>query len=181
MSTTEVTTATTDERLEGNWSFAPHHSSANFSIRHLVATFSGGFDKLEGELSEGRLSGRVLVDSIRVKDENLAAHLKSPEFFAAEQYPELSFSSSQLRIEGDRVELEGELTIKGTTQPISAEGTVRGPIEDQDGTERLGFVLETTIDRTAYGVNWNADLPRGGKALSNDVKLTVELEFNRNS
>ena len=172
-------TTTSNERLEGTWSFAPVHSAANFSVKYLVASFSGSFGEIDAALEDGRLSGSVKVDSIRVKDENLAAHLQSPDFFDAEAHPEISFDSSELRIDGDRVELDGRLTVKGTTLPVRAAGTVNGPTEDFQGNTRLGFVLETTIDRAAYGVDWNADLPKGGKALSNDVALTVELEFHR--
>ena len=172
-------TETTPDRLEGNWSFAPVHSAANFSVKYLVATFSGSFEELDAKLEDGKLSGSARVDSITVKDDKLVGHLQSPDFFDAEQHPELSFESTEIRIDGDRVELDGELTLKGKTNPIQASGTVQGPTEDFMGNTRLGFVLETTIDRTAYGVDWNADLPKGGKALSDEVKLTVELEFHR--
>ena len=73
--------------------------------------------------------------------------------------------------------IDGELTLKGQTNPIHATGDVAGPTQGAQGETRLGFTFETTIDRSAYGIDWNADLPAGGKALSNDVKLTVELEF----
>ena len=167
------------DRLAGTWNFIPVHSSASFSVKYLVATFSGRFDEVDASLTDGRLSGSVAVDSISVKDENLGAHLRGPDFFDAEANPRISFESSDISIDGDRVELEGELTLRGVTKPLQATGTVNGPTEDFAGNTRLGFVLETTIDRSAYGLDWNADLPKGGKALSNDVKLTVELEFHR--
>ncbi len=167
------------DRLAGTWNFIPVHSSASFSVKYLVATFSGRFDEVDASLADGKLSGSVAVDSISVKDENLGAHLRGPDFFDAEANPRISFESSEISIDGDRVELEGELTLRGVTKPLRATGTVNGPTEDFAGNTRLGFVLETTIDRSAYGLDWNADLPKGGKALSNDVKLTVELEFHR--
>ena len=172
-------TDTLQERLEGTWEFADVHSSASFSVKYLVATFSGRFDELDAKLADGVLSGSVKASSIKVKDENLTAHLQSPDFFDAEAYPEISFESSEIRLDGDAVELDGELTLKGTTAPIQATGTVNGPTEDFAGNTRLGFVLETKIDRTTYGLEWNADLPKGGKALGNDVTLKVELEFKR--
>lgn len=176
MSTTA--TATTDAIvLHGKWAFSPVHSSAGFSVKYLVATFSGAFDSVEADLTEGKLSGAVDVSSIRVKDETLTTHLMAPDFFDAERHPKITFESSTIEIDGDRVELDGELTMKGVTKPIHATGTVNGPTEDFMGNTRLGFVLETTIDRVAHGVDWNADLPRGGKALSDEVTLKVELEF----
>lgn len=171
-------TAQDQDRLQGTWNFAAVHSGAQFSVKYVVATFTGRFEELDAQLADGKLSGQVRVDSIKVKDENLAAHLQSPDFFDAANHPELTFESHELSIDGDRVELEGELTIKGATKPVTATGTVNGPEEDFMGNTRLGFVLETTIDRAAYGVDWNAELPKGGQALSNEVKLTIELEFH---
>ena len=165
------------DRLTGSWNFMPVHSSASFAVKYLVASFRGRFEDVQAELIDGQLHGAVNVASVSVKDENLSLHLQSPEFFDAEQHPQISFSSSNLRIEGDRVEVDGELTIKGITKPIHATGTVNGPTEDFAGNTRLGFTFETTIDRTDFGLNWNADLPKGGRALSDQVTLTVELEF----
>jgi polyisoprenoid-binding protein YceI len=167
----------TQDRLTGSWNFMPVHSSASFAIKYLVASFRGRFEEVAAELIGGRLEGAVKVASVSVKDENLSAHLQSPEFFDAERHPEISFSSSDLSIDGDRVEVDGQLTMKGITEPIHAIGTVNGPTEDFAGNTRLGFTFETTVDRTDFGLNWNADLPKGGRALSDQVTLTVELEF----
>lgn len=172
-------TETAQDRLTGTWNFAPVHSSAGFKVKYLVASFSGRFEEIDAKLSDGVLSGSVPVTSIKVRDENLAAHLQSPDFFDAENHPEIAFRSDRLEIDGDSVELYGEITIKGTTKPVHATGTVNGPTEDFAGNTRLGFTLDTTVDRTEFGVDWNADLPKGGKALGNDVTLHVELEFHR--
>lgn len=106
-------------------------------------------------------------------------HLQAPDFFDGERYPEITFASSAIAIDGDRVELDGELTIKGTTKPLRATGTLNGPTEDFMGKTKLGFVLETTLDRTELGLDWNAELPKGGWALGDQVTLRVELEFQR--
>lgn len=172
-------TLTAQDRIAGNWNYAAVHSSANFSVKYLVATFSGRFEEVDAKLENGQLSGSVPVSSIVVKDENLAAHLQAPDFFDGENHPNISFESSSIDIAGDDVQLDGEITIKGTTKPLHATGTVNGPTEDFAGNTRLGFTLETTIERTEFGVDWNADLPKGGKALSNKVTLHVELEFHK--
>ena len=138
----------TQDRLTGSWNFMPVHSSASFAVKYLVASFRGRFEEVEAELIAGQLEGAAKVASISVKDENLSTHLQSPEFFDAERHPEISFSSSNLGIEGDRVEVDGELTMKGITKPIHAIGTVNGPTEDFAGNTRLGFTFETTVDRT---------------------------------
>jgi polyisoprenoid-binding protein YceI len=165
--------------MAGHWTLSPTHSSAEFSIKYLVARFRGSFGTLRASLQDGVLDGAAEVASISVKDPNLIGHLLSPEFFDAEQHPEIAFRSTSIEVQGDRVELDGELTIKGTTHPIHATGTIAGPTDDFMGNTKIGLALETTIDRTQFGLNWNADLPRGGKALSDQVSLSVELEFVR--
>lgn len=177
--TTATATQTAQERLAGEWTFAPVHSSAGFSVKYLVAKFRGRFEEVTAKVEDGQLTGSVPVDSIVVKDENLAAHLKAPDFFDAEAHPEIIFASKSIELDGDDARIEGELTIKGNTRPVSATGTIEGPTEDFAGNTRLGFEFETTIDRTEFGLDWNADLPKGGKALSNEVILSVELEFHR--
>jgi polyisoprenoid-binding protein YceI len=147
----------------------------------VVATFRGSFDdfevKLENEDGEPKLHGAVRVESVQVRDENLNAHLLSPDFFDAERHPEIMFASTGIRVEGDDLVVDGDLTIKGTTRNIEAHGQLTGPIEHPAGGERIGIDLETTVDRTEFGLNWNAPLPRGGFAVENDVTLTVHLEL----
>ncbi|MBA2350132.1 MAG: YceI family protein [Solirubrobacterales bacterium] len=174
MSTTAV-----QDRLAGAWSFSPVHSSAAFSVKYLVARFRTGFEELDASLADGVLSGAVKVASIDLKDENFKGHMMGSDFFDAEQHPEITFRSQVLDVRGDTLSLEGELTMKGVTKAVAATGTVKGPTEDYMGNTRLGFTLETTIDRTDFGVSWNADLPKGGRALSDEVTLTVELEFGQ--
>jgi polyisoprenoid-binding protein YceI len=167
------------ERLAGEWRFNATHSSVDFSLKYLVAKFRGRFEQVDASLQDGVLTGSAKVASVNVKDPNLIGHLQSPDFFDAEQHPELSFTSEDLRIDGDTLTLDGKLTIKGISRPVHATGTVNGPTEDFMGNTRLGFTLETRIDRTEFGLNWNAELPKGGKALSDEVTLIAELEFNK--
>jgi polyisoprenoid-binding protein YceI len=171
--------ATAQDRIAGSWNFAAVHSSADFAVKYLVAQFRGSFEELDAKLENGVLTGSAKVASIRVKDENLVGHLMAPDFFDAEQFPEISFTSTILDITGEELTLDGELTLKGVTKPVKATGKVQGPTEDFMGNTRLGFTLETTVDRTDFGVSWNADLPKGGKALGDEVTLTVELEFHK--
>ena len=159
------------------------HSSATFSVRHMVvSTFRGRFEDFSAQLVAGddgslRLDGVVKADSIVVKDENLAAHLKSPEFFDTERFPEIRFESLELTLDGDRVTVVGDLTIKDHTHPITGTGTITGPAEDIAGRTKVGLQLKTVVDRTQFGLDWNAPLPKGGVALANDVTLDVELEL----
>ena len=167
----------------GTWKVDPTHSSATFAVKHMaVGTFRGGFENLDAALivsddGAATLQGTVRADSITVKDENLRAHLGSPDFFDIERHPEVSFRSDSLQATDDGLLVDGELTIKGNTHPVQAHGSVSGPSVGLDGSQRLGLTIETTVDRTLYGLNWNAPLPKGGFALANDVKLIVELEL----
>src|SRR5438132_1675690 len=167
----------------GTWKVDPTHSSATFAVKHMaVGTFRGGFENLDAALivsedGAATLQGTVRADSIDVKDENLRAHLAAPDFFDIERHPEVSFRSDSLQATDDGLLVDGELTIKGNTHPVQAHGSVSGPSVGLDGSQRLGLTIETTVDRTLYGLNWNAPLAKGGFALANDVKLIVELEL----
>ena len=110
-----------------------------------------------------------------MKDENLNAHLQSPDFFDAERHPEVSFTTEDVRRDGDKIEFDGEITIKGITQPATLTGTVNGPAVDHFGKNRVGLSLETTVDRTEFGINWNMPLPNGEPALANEVTLKADL------
>jgi len=172
--------ATATQQIQGTYVLDPIHSSASFAVKHMVvSTFRGRFEKFDATRTAGKLVGTVDVGSIVVKDENLAAHLQSPEFFVAERHPELRFESTDIRRtgEGDEVVVDGELTIKGITKPVEARGTLEGPAVTFGDVNKVGLTLEAIIDRTEFGLNWNAPLPKGGFALANDVKLIVELEL----
>jgi polyisoprenoid-binding protein YceI len=167
----------------GTWQADKIHSTVGFAVKHMVvATYRGSFKNFDATLASDdaglRLTGVVDAASVDVPDENLKAHLGSPDFFDIERTPEIRFESSEVRIADDgTVSVGGELTIKGHTETVEATGTV-GYIEaDIAGGERVGVDLETIVDRTKFGLNWNAPLPKGGFALANDVKLIVELEL----
>ncbi len=179
-----MSTATTQPIATGTWKIDTIHSHVGFAVKHMVvSTFRGRFEDYSGSLSareDGtpRLEGSVEVDSIVVKDENLAGHLKSPDFFDSATHPRISFVSEDLRVAEDGgLEVEGELTIKGHTHRVTGRGSVTGPHVDIAGNDKLGVELEAVIDRREFGLEWNAPLPKGGFALDNDVKLQVSLEL----
>ena len=144
----------------GTYTSDPVHSSTGFAVKHMLATFRGSFAAFDATLTadedgRARLVGSVPVDTVVVKDENLVAHLQSPEFFDAEQYPRIGFESTDIAI----------------------EDTIVGPVEDPFGNTKVGLHLEMVVDRTKFGLNWNAPLPKGGFMLANDVTLSVDLEL----
>jgi len=166
----------------GTYTSDPVHSSTGFAVKHMLATFRGSFAAFDAELTVGedgraKLVGSVPVDTVVVKDENLAAHLQSPEFFDGEQYPRISFESTDVAIESSAVTITGDLTLKGHTERVIAEGSIVGPVEDPFGNTKVALQLETVVDRTKFGLNWNAPLPKGGFMLANDVTLSVDLEL----
>jgi polyisoprenoid-binding protein YceI len=169
---------------QGHYTVDLDHSKVGFAVRHMaVATFRGEFSRygvaVVSDASGVTVSGTVEVASIAVKNPDLEAHLLSPEFFDAERHPQLRFAGSTLRRTGDRIEIDGDLTIRGATQPVTVTGRVADPTEDAFGAVRLGLELEAIIDRTAFGLNWNAPLPKGGLALANDVRLLADLSLVR--
>jgi polyisoprenoid-binding protein YceI len=177
--------ATTQIPAGTTWNVDKVHSTVGFAVKHMiVSTFRGRFEDYDATLvalQDGtlRLEGRVGAGSIAVKDENLAAHLTAPDFFDTEQYPDITFASTLVRLDGGELVVDGELTIKGHTHPIEARGTITEPVEVLGGHVRVGLALEAIVDRTEYGLTWNAPLPKGGFALANEVKLTVDLEFGQ--
>ncbi len=186
MSTLTPSTAQTDliSALSGTWNLDPVHSSLAFSVRHMgVATFRGSFPAIEGELTAHdsgiSITGRVAVASIVTADPQLQGHLMSPDFFDADRHPELSFTAQSLTESAGSVTVEGDLTIKGITRPVTLSGSMAGPLADPYGGSRVGLSLSGTIDRTEYGLGWNAPLPGGGLVLSNNVRIAAELELVR--
>jgi polyisoprenoid-binding protein YceI len=152
----------------------PVHSRVGFEVPYAVATFSGEVTDFAASLADGRLEGSAKIESIQLKDENLQAHVLSPEFFDAERHPVLTFSGD-LERDGDKATIDGEITIKGITQPATLAGTIVGPTVDHFGATRIGLQLETVVDRTAFDIKWNMPLPNGEPALGNEVTLKADL------
>ena len=160
----------------GTWQLDPVHSSIGFEVAYMGGVFRGQFRDVEATIAEDAVTGSAKVASVDVKDENLAAHLASPEFFDVERYPELRFASTDVE-GGEELTIRGEITIKGVTLPVELTGRATEPLTDAYGRERFGLTLETTVDRTAFGLNWNLPLPSGEPALSKEVTLVAELFF----
>ncbi len=165
----------------GTWQLDPVHSSVAFEVDYLAGTFKGDFREVAATLAvdgeTARLEGVAQVASVDVKDENLAAHLQSPDFFDAERHPELRFAAEDVALDGESVTIRGEITIKGVTKPAAIAGTVAPAMTDPYGQERIGLKVATKVDRTDFGVSWNAPLPSGDPALANDVTIVGDLHF----
>jgi len=165
----------------GTWQLDKVHSSVAFQVPYLAGAFNGSFREFDGTLDVtddgAALTGTAKVASVDVKDENLAGHLQSPDFFDAERYPTVQFTARNVSLDGETVKVQGDLTIKGVTHAADVTGTVTSPLTDPYGRERIGLKLDTRVDRTEFDVNWNNPLPNGEQALANDVTVVAELFF----
>ena len=164
--------------LAGTFNADPVHSNFAFAVRYQgVSLFKGTLDAVEATLTDGKLEGKAQVESISIRTpEQFRAHVLSDDFFAADKHPEITFVSTGFDVAADNtVEVTGDLTIKGITKPVTAKGTWVAPAPDAFGSTRAHLNLEAVVDRTAFGLTWNAPLPSGGKALANEVTLTIEL------
>ncbi|HEX7291331.1 MAG TPA: YceI family protein [Conexibacter sp.] len=176
-----MSATTAVQPLAGAYAADPVHSSFAFAVRYMgVSTFRGTLGDVGATFSVGAdgaaLEGSAAVESISIRTpQQFRDHVLSAEFFDAERHPRVTFRSTRVELgEDGRALVDGELTIKGTTLPVRAEGAWT-PEAELFGTRKGGLTLTATVDRTAYGLAWNADLPTGGKALADDVELTVEL------
>ena len=163
----------------GTWQIDPSHSTVEFEIKHLgLARVKGRAPVVSGAIEGGEapsITGTVDVSRITTFDETRDGHLQSPDFFDTVRYPELAFASTAVARDGDTLVVDGELTIKGITKPVALRGELVGTGGDPWGNERIGLDLATTIDRTQWGLTWNAPVPGGGFLLPDDVKLTASF------
>ena len=171
--------------LEGTWALDKLHSTASFAVKHMVvSTFRTTFKEIDATFAASgddiTLTGTVPAESIDIDQPDFRAHLMSAEFFDVANTPNIEFRSTSVRRGADdSVQVEGELTVKGITQPVSATGSLTGPVADVMGNDRVGVELEADVDRSLYDLKWNAPLPKGGEALGKEVTLSVHLEFIR--
>ncbi|MDN6400034.1 MAG: YceI family protein [Brachybacterium sp.] len=164
----------------GTWTLDPAHTSAAFTVRHAgISKARGQFTDVEGVLEVGA-GGENLAFSTTLKTESINTsqpdrdnHLRSGDFFDAEQFPELRFVST--KVEGDK--LTGDLTIRDITKPVELDFTYEGAATDPFGIYRAGFTGETTISRKEFGLTWNAALEAGGVMVGDNVKILIEAEF----
>jgi polyisoprenoid-binding protein YceI len=187
MSTTSAPTASLPQT--GVWAIDSHHSTIHFSVtHHAVATFRSTFTNVSGayDAQQGELAGEVAVKDITLTGlDRLKGHIFTADFFDAEQFPTIAFRSTKVHDDGHELIVEGELTLRGVTKPITARGSASGPqeVHQRDGAvaERIGIDLITTIDRREWGVNFNNEVAQGVTNLGWDVKIDAALELVKNA
>jgi len=163
----------------------PNHSSVGFGVSHMVInTVHGKFNDFNGTLT---LDGKTVTDAkgtIQTKsiDTGVAGrdkHLKSPDFFDVEKYPTITFVSKKAEAKDGQTVLVGDFTMHGVTKEISLPITVKGPIKDMMGMERIGLQAKATINRKEYGLGWNKALETGGVVVGEDVELEINAEATK--
>src|SRR5690606_20241719 len=166
----------------------PSHSSANFSIKHMmISKVKGSFDKLTGQfnydpqnLESSHVEATIEVASINTRDAQRDTHLKSGDFFDIEKYPLISFKSSSFKKDGDNLLIAGDLTIHGVTKGVTL--TVDGPsveMKDPWGNMKIGASATTKIKRKDFGLEWNAALEAGGVLVGEDVEISLDVQFTK--
>jgi polyisoprenoid-binding protein YceI len=176
-----MSATTLTEIPTGTYAVDPAHSNVGFEVRHMgIATVRGAFKQFTGTVDASgetpRLEGSVEVASIDTGESNRDGHLQSPEFFDAQQFPQITFQTSATELTGNgQITLKGAITIKGVTKPIELTGTLAENGEDPWGHQRIGFEVEGKIDRREFDLKWNQTLPNGNLLVANDVKLVVSV------
>jgi len=170
----------------GNYAVDPVHSTIHFAVVHNgVSTFRSGFRDYEAKFEGGaepQLTGSVEVGSVDIAEEMLKGHLLSPEFFDAERYPRLKFSSTGFEVAEDgSLDLHGELEIRGQVHEVQASGRFAELDGDLAGSARVGLSLAASVDRRDFGLDWQAELPSGGEVLDYRVEIAVDLELVKES
>jgi polyisoprenoid-binding protein YceI len=172
----------------GAWRVDPTHSSVAFEVKHLmIATVRGHFSDFDGTLeaaeddpSNSRAWGVVRVASIDTGNPDRDAHLRSPDFFDAERYPEMRFETTRIEhVEGGHYRVAAGLTIKDTTREVEVDGTVLGAAEDPWGNERVGIAVRGSIDRTEFGLTWQRTAAGGGLLVGEEVGIVIDLSAVR--
>jgi polyisoprenoid-binding protein YceI len=160
------------------------HSTIGFVARHLVVskvrgefrTYSGSIEVAE-DPTQSKVSVEIDMDSISTREEGRDNHLKSADFFEVEKHPKMTFESTAVRLlGGDKWAIDGNLSIKGITKPVTLDAEFNGASPDPWGGARIGFSASTEIDRDEFGVNFNATLDTGGVVVSKNIRIEIEIE-----
>jgi polyisoprenoid-binding protein YceI len=167
------------------WVLDPTHSEVQFKVKHLViSTVSGFFKSFEGSLTtesedfeNAKVEFSLDVNSIDTNQEQRDGHLKSADFFDAETYPKISFTSTSLTKDGDDYKLNGDLTIKDVTKPVSLDVEYGGSAGDFYGNTKAGFEVTGKVNRKEFGLTWDGVTEAGSIVVGEDIKLIINVQF----
>jgi polyisoprenoid-binding protein YceI len=181
MSATETSVAT------GTWTIDAVHSSVGFEVKHLgVSTFRGSFKDVAGTITTDHgtvtaVEGTIDTASVQTVDAALNGHLQAPDFFDSASYPQGKFRSTEIEDLGEgRLRIVGELELRGVTKPVEIDASISGVLgNDPYGNDRLGLSGSAVIDRTEFGISWNAPLANGVLTVAEKVRLVLDVSATR--
>lgn len=168
----------------------PSHSTAGFSIKHMmIAKVHGGFEKMSGQLSydpqnvaASVINVAIEASSINTREAQRDTHLKSADFFDVEKYPQITFKSKQVEAAGENLKVVGDLTIHGVTKQVTLDMEAPSEeVKDPWGNVKMGVSGTTKIKRKDFGLTWNAALEAGGVLVGDDVTISLEVQFVKQS
>jgi len=168
------------------WVLEPNHSELQFKVRHMmISNVTGHFQKFDAtveaegdDLTTARVHFTADVDSISTNNEQREAHLKSADFFDADNHSQIKFEGTRMeKLSDNKYKLYGDLTIRKTTHAITLDVEHGGTIQDPYGLTRCGFTVDGKINRKDYGLTWNALTETGGMVVSDEVKIHANVEF----
>ena len=174
------------QSFAGKWTLDKGHSNVKFTVTHMVVsevdgafkTFDGTIEGTKPDFSDAVVTFTVDVASVNTDNENRDKHLKSDDFFNAEQFPQMKFQSTSFKPLGDnKYKLDGNLTIRDITKPVSFDVTYGGTINTQRGA-KIGFKANTTINRFDYNLKWDKATEAGGLVVAKDVMIRINAQFN---
>ena len=168
-----------------SWKLDPSHTTVEFSAKHMMfTTVKGRFADFEGTinvpgptLADATVVATMKTASIDTRVEQRDQHLRSADFLDAENFPDVTFKSTKLDGTKDEFTMTGDLTIRGTTRPVTLDVTFEGTGTDPWGNERMGFSASGKIDRRDFGLTWNQALEAGGILVGNDIKIQIDAQI----
>ncbi|KAM9862324.1 YceI family protein [Leucobacter sp. BZR 635] len=167
----------------GTWKIDATHSEVGFAIRHLaISKVKGKFEQFDATFVTGEnpldssVTAAAEVASINTNEKNRDGHLRTGDFFEADQFPQLTFTSTGVRVVGGDFKVDGDLTMRGVTKPVTFDFEFGGFGDDTYGNYKAGFTAVGVVKREDFGLTWNAPLEKGGFLLGDDVTITIDVQ-----
>jgi polyisoprenoid-binding protein YceI len=184
MASTTTTSIATTKPATGTYGIDKAHSEATFQVRHLVTKVRGRFPDFSGTIQfnaenpeKSSVTFSINTASVDTSTPDRDAHLRSEDFFFAEQHPTITFVSSKITSKGgDEFDVQGTLTIRGVSKEVTLPVIFLGGAKDPWGNARIGFEAETTLNRKDFGLTWNAALETGGFLVGDEVKVSLNVQ-----
>ncbi len=170
--------------VTGTWELDPTHSEVTFSVKHLaISKVRGSFERFTATIvtaedpTKSTVEASIEVASVNTNQKDRDNHLRTNDFFKADEFPNMTFTSTNVALNGDDITVIGDLTLRGVTKSVTLAGEFGGIVTDGYGQTKAGFAASTKINRQDFGVSWNAALEAGGFTLGDQVSINLELQF----